>query len=165
MSKTAPRLYLNIPGVLLAPEPPFAQTTEFMGSRYVPEVVKRLGETGMELAWLTGLPAETVHAVETELGIQGRIIPHMVPDHHSYRWKLLALARDIRLRPVPFVWVDTGIRRDHREWAEQRLRVPQWHIHPFALRGLTDLSLRVIESFAQTYSGDDPNPSSLQSHP
>ncbi len=46
------RLYLDIDGVLISEESPFGTINHF-GERHAPEAVRRLGETGMELVWLT----------------------------------------------------------------------------------------------------------------
>ena len=144
-----PRLYLDIDGVIISNNSPFETVNLNRFEAYAPEVVERLGRTGLELVWLSSWESEAHHISESIDALRkATVLPAGILDA-PIRAKREALIADQKRAPSAFVWVDDMITYRTRMVVESRLRVPHLLISPNKERGLNDSELLRIEAFAR----------------
>lgn len=146
-----PTLYLDIDGVAIANNPPFPTVQLNFLERYSPEVVDRLGNTGLKIVWLSTWGREATYLSDSIDSLREAIVlPAQINDTKITTKRNALLDDQVRL-PSPFVWVDDMITQWTRRVVEQRLRVPKLLIQPQTETGLTDAELKRIEGFARRY--------------
>jgi hypothetical protein len=153
------RLYLDIDGVIIADEPPFEEIAHIFWPKenYSPEVVHRLGHTGLELVLLTTRARTTrelrFSGLTDEInGLGNGRVPLWVGGYgelgDDIGWKVATLIADQRSSPAPFVWADDFITEEARRTVSEYLDVPQLIIAPDSKTGLNETELCQIEDFA-----------------
>ena len=153
--KHTPRLYLDIDGVLLADNPRLRSgSKEYDGTRYAPEVLRRLGNTSLELVWLTTWGADEVSQLTTDLDVLhgGRQLKR----GPGSDWKLSAVITDQTESPSPFVWADDRISPEdvlilEAKLGRQNNQANHLLISPDEHCGITKSHLAHIEAFARAY--------------
>jgi len=149
-----PRLYLDVDGVIIAKASPFetVRLPDF-GGDYAPEVVRRLGATGLDLVWLTTQENEALELAERIDGLRdGRVLELDRQAGSQIAWKLRALIGDQADSPSPFVWVDDLITPKARRVVAERLSVPSLVVQTAGKIGLNEPQLASIEQFARTHA-------------
>lgn len=150
-----PKLYLDIDGVIITDDSLFERVPLNAIESYAPEVVNRLGSTGLKLAWLTTWgPEESLRLSEKVPAFKdGRSLElKPKPFARGIELKLTALIKDQISEPAPFVWVDDMITPRIEQQVSAQVRVPHLIVVPDCQFGLKDLDLRRIEAFAATHA-------------
>ena len=155
-SKTArPRLYLDVDGVIIAEASPF-ETVRLrnLGEAYAPEVISRLGNTCLDLVWLTTRENQALELSESINGLRDGRVLRLDPREHSSQItrKMRALFTDQASSPSPFVWVDDLITSEARNIVTNRLSVPNLIVQTDHRTGLNETQLVSIEEFARTHT-------------
>lgn len=150
-----PRLYLDIDGVILAEASPF-ETVSLgeLGEAYAPEVLSRLGNTCLELVWLTTWEHQALELSESMNGLGGGRVLRLeeYENNHQTTPKMCALFSDQANSPSPFVWVDDLITPAAYGAVTRRLSVPKLIIQTDGKTGLNETQLLSIEQFARIYT-------------
>lgn len=146
-----PRLYLDIDGVVIAEASPF-NTVDSYGEKHAPEVVRRLGEAGLDLAWLSTWEDEALKIPGRIDGLRGGRVLKLGPfgPSHIMR-KAQSLIIDQVESPSPFVWVDDHITSVIQESLSALFKVPQLLIKPDGQSGINENQLAAIEEFARLH--------------
>lgn len=148
---SSPRLYLDIDGVILADNSPFETVSLNQREAYAPEVVERLGSTGLELVWLSTWEGQASRLSESIDALrEATVLPARIHDARITT-KRDALIADQESEPSAFVWVDDMITDWARRVVAKRLCVPKLLIKPNKETGLNDLELKRIEAFAHQH--------------
>lgn len=150
-----PRLYLDIDGVIIAKNSPFATVDLNPIEKYAPEVIIRLGNIGMNLVWLsTWEEKETSHlSKQLELLINHHRLDS-VPSQAELSGitrKMLALINDNQGKLTPIVWVDDEITPEVIHQVSEKHQGPKLLISPNKQIGLSEIELNRIEDFAKEY--------------
>lgn len=142
------RLYLDIDGVIIADNSPFETISLNPLESYAPEVVERLGNTGLELVLLSTWGKRASYLTERIEPLSAASIdPTYLPNTQIIH-KRDALIADQLKSPAPFVWVDDMITDWARRIVAKKLSVPKLLIKPDEETGLNDSELKRIEAFA-----------------
>lgn len=147
-----PRLYLDVDGVIIADKSPFETTPLNHIESYAPEVVRRLGNTGLELVWLTTWENEALLLAE-QMGYltNGRVLRLGFLGATAIDNKANSLLNDQFHSPAPFVWVDDRLNNDIQTVVSAKVRVPHLFIRPNYQTGLEESHLVQIETFASEH--------------
>ena len=109
-SDKCPRLYLDIDGVIISENSAFNTVDLNPIEKYAPEVLTRLGNTGMNLVWLSTWEEKETTRLSSQLNILSnyrRLDPvRSQAELSSITRKMLALIRDNQGELAPIVWVD-----------------------------------------------------------
>ena len=149
-----PRLYLDVDGVIIAEASPFETASLlYLSEKYAPEIIRRLGNTCMDLVWLTTRENQAIELAESVDGLRGGRVLSLDRSSRSspVTWKLRALLSDQAGSPSPFVWVDDHITPEARREVAERLSVPKLVVQTDGNTGLNEPQLASIEQFAKTY--------------
>jgi len=150
-----PRLYLDVDGVIIAEASPF-ETVRLrqLGEAYAPEVISRLGNTCLELVWLTTWGEEALELAQSINGLrEGRVLRLDQHERSSQiTRKMRALFADQGTTPGPFVWIDDLITPQARNIVNRRLSVPSLMVQTDGQTGLNEDQLVSIEQFAKTHT-------------
>ncbi len=149
-----PRLYLDIDGVIVTDNSPFEMVSLNPIEKYAPEVVARLGNTGMELVWLSSWENEATYLSENIDVLSGGRVLNLATLQDSssdITRKRCALVADQETSPSPFVWADDTITRGTRKKVAEYLKGPKLFVQPDKRIGLTQAEIVRIEHFAKRY--------------
>lgn len=152
-----PRLYLDIDGVIISEESPYERVELNAIEKYAPEVVRRLGQTGLELVWLSTWGREASYLSEVIEEMRGNRILEITilkPNTPSMERKAATLTRDQRSAPAPFVWVDDMITARERKLIPVWVDSPHLLIQPDGRLGLAEDEVVLIEEFAKLHRQD-----------
>jgi hypothetical protein len=150
-------LYLDIDGVLIidTDESPFERVELNAIEKYAPEVATRLGQTGMNIVWVSTWGRQASHLSERiEAFREARILPLLPREVNPNKTtrKMLTIIGEQEVAPTPFAWVDDDITEDERRTIDRRISVPKLLIKPDKRVGLTDEHLQQIEVFAEEHA-------------
>lgn len=156
LAETArPRLYLDVDRVIIVEDSPF-ETVRLPSSdeEYAPEVIRRLGNTCLDLVWLTTRENQALELADSLDGLRGGRV--LLLDHREastqISLKMSALFGDQASSPSPFVWVDDKITPTERGIVSKYLNVPKLIIQPEGKAGINEAQLANIEQFARAHA-------------
>jgi hypothetical protein len=147
-----PRLYLDIDGVIIVDESPFEMVQLNAIEKYSPEVVARLGRTGLELVWLSTWGREASYLSESIDPLsKARILPIQPHINGSMAGKAASIIEEQSAAPAPFVWADDMITENLSKELSQAVASPHLMVRPNKAVGLTNKHLLLIEEFAKEH--------------
>lgn len=169
-----PRLYLDVDRVIIVEDSPFEMAVlGNSGEAYAPEVIRRLGNTCLDLVWLTTRENQALELADSLGGLRGgRVLMLANPEASAQialpggrvlkrnrheastqiSLKMSALLGDQVRSPSPFVWVDDKITPTQRGIVSRYLSVPKLIIQPEGKAGINEAQLASIEAFARTHA-------------
>ena len=150
-----PKLYLDVDGVLL----PFGSSTFVMEElngleSYAPEVVRRLGETSLEIIWCTTWEEASLKILVNKIGDTALLKARQLSlGGKGIKGKLEAVKRDQQTNPGPFVWVDDYLTdQEHKFIDSTFVHTAHLLVNPNKEHGINEEELRKIEEFAKSYA-------------
>jgi hypothetical protein len=151
-------LYLDVDGVIVADEVPFADARElYLGSKVSDTVARGLGSTGLELLWLTSWEDDILEMAEDDFDPSlhgGKAFSRTREDRMDglswIEWKLVSILRDQQANSRPFVWVDDSITDDIRGRVLRDTDAPSLIVVPERRTGINPDDLAQIQAFAQS---------------
>jgi hypothetical protein len=147
--RSTPRLYLDIDGVILAKQPKFKDAEDYDFARYSPEVARRIGQTGLELVWLTTWGERDIEKFTDDIDELkgGRYLHRPIG---LKKWKIIALESDQLNSPSPFVWIEDQMDPEDVNRIKGEFYQDHLLISPDPSKGLSNKALKRIELFASS---------------